>query len=305
LIDEKRLAGGYVEGDKLTRTVRDILRPDLLPPREAVARPVSELLDLRGKRAAVTGGAGANLGQAIVGRLAGLGASVAVLHRAGSAASAARVAAEAAERWGVDVIPVEADVAQWDAAHQAAHRVAERLGGLDIWVNSAGSGADGGAAATYFAEYRRQNVDATITGYLTPTLYGTHAALDVMLPRKHGRIINIASTAGLTPYKRHAVYGAVKAAIISFTECVAAEIGPEGVTIAGVAPGTMVAERFLERGADLDADGELGMLFAEAWSRTSIGRFSYPEEVANTVAFLVSDAGAYIHGTTVRVAGGQ
>jgi 3-oxoacyl-[acyl-carrier protein] reductase len=305
LIDEKRLAGGYVEGDKLTRTVRDILRPDLLPPREAVARPVSELLDLRGKRAAVTGGAGANLGQAIVGRLAGLGASVAVLHRAGSGAAAARVAAEAAERWGVDVIPVEADVAQWDAAHQAAHRVAERLGGLDIWVNSAGSGADGGAAATYFAEYTRQNVDATITGYLTPTLYGTHAALDVMLPRKHGRIINIASTAGLTPYKRHAVYGAVKAAIISFTECVAAEIGPEGVTIAGVAPGTMVAERFLERGADLDADGELGMLFADAWSRTSIGRFSYPEEVANTVAFLVSDAGAYIHGTTVRVAGGQ
>jgi len=67
----------------------------------------------------------------------------------------------------------------------------------------------------------------------------------------------------------------------------------------------MLAERFLERAAGLDADGELGQLFEDAWSRTSIGRFSYPEEVANTVAFLVSAAGAYIHGTTVRVAGGQ
>jgi len=291
--------------DKLTRTVLDILRPDLLPPREAVARPFGELLDLRGKRAAVTGGAGANLGQAIVGRLAGLGASVAVLHRGRSAAAAARVASEAAERWGVNVVPIEADATEWDVVHEAAHRVVEQLGGLDIWINSAGSGAEGGAAATYFAQYSQKNVDATITGYLTPTLYGTHAALDVMLPQKHGRIINIASTAGLTAYKRHAVYGAAKAAIISFTECVAAEIGPEGVTIAGVAPGTMLAERFLERAAGLDGDDELGRLFEDAWTRTSIGRFSHPEEVANTVAFLVSEAGAYIHGTTVRVAGGQ
>ena len=290
---------------KLPRTMLDILRPDLLPPRESVARPLPELLDLRGKRAAVTGGAGANLGQAIVHRLAGLGASVAVLHRGRSAAAAQRVAAEAAERWGVDVVPIEADATDWDAVHQGAHRVAERLGGLDIWINSAGSGAGGGAAATYFAQYAQRNVDATVTGYLTPTLYGTHAALDVMLPRKQGRIINIASTAGFSAYKRHAVYGAVKAAVISFTECVAAEIGPEGVTIAGVAPGTMLAERFLERAVGLDADDELGELFEDAWSRTSIGRFSYPEEVANTVAFLVSAAGAYIHGTTVRVAGGQ
>ena len=178
----------------MTRTVRDILRPDLLPPRAAVARPVSELLDLRGKRAAVTGGAGANLGQAIVGRLAALGASVAVLHRSRSAAAAARVAAEAAERWGVDVVAIEADATDWDAVHLAAHQVAERLGGLDIWINSAGSGADGGAAAAYFATYTQRNVDATITGYLTPTLHGTHAALDVMLPQRQGRIINIAST---------------------------------------------------------------------------------------------------------------
>ena len=290
---------------KSPRTVLDILRPDLLPPRESVARPVSELLDLHGQRAAVTGGAGANLGQAIVHRLAGLGASVAVLHRGRSADAARRVAAEARERWDVDVVAIEADATDWDAVHQGAHRVAEQLGGLDIWVNSAGSGAGGGAPAIYFTDYTQRNVDATITGYLTPTLYGTHAALDVMLPQKHGRIINIASTAGFAAYKRHAVYGAVKAAIIYFTECVAAEIGPEGVTIAGVAPGTMLAERFLERAVGLDADDELGELFEDAMSRTSIGRFSHPEEVANTVAFLASAAGAYIHGTTVRVAGGQ
>ena len=290
---------------KSTRSFLDILRPDLLPPREAVERPLRELLDLHGKRAVVTGGAGANLGQAIVGRLASLGASVAVLHRGRSAAAAQRVAAAAAERWGVDVVPIEADATEWDTIHQAAHRVVEQLGGLDIWINSAGSGAGGGAAATYFSQYTQQNVDATVSGYLTPTLYGAHAALDVMLPQKHGRIINIASAAGFSAYKRHVAYGAVKAAIVYFTECLAAEIGPEGVTVAGVAPGTMVAERLLERAAGLDAGDELGMLFEDAWSRTSIGRFSHPEEVANTVAFLASEAGAYIHGTTVRVAGGQ
>lgn len=288
--------------DPSTSTVLDILRPDLLPPRDAVAKPVNELLDLHGKRAVVTGGAGANLGQAVVNRLAALGASVAVVHRGRSAGTAEQVASEAAARWGVRVVPIEADVTDWDMAHQAAHQAVEQLGGLDIWINSAGGG---GGAAIYFADYTQQDVDATIAGYLTPTLYGSHAALEVMLPQKHGRVINIASTAGLSAYKRHVVYGAVKAAIVSFTECLAAEIGPEGVTIAGVAPGTMLAAPMLERAAGLPADDELGKLFEDARTRTSIGRFCHPEEVANTVAFLVSEAGSYIHGTTVRVAGGQ
>lgn len=283
----------------------DGLRPDQLPPRAFVEKRVDELLDLHGTRAAVTGGAGPNLGQAIVHRLAGLGASVAVIHRRSSADAARALATEAEHRWNVAVVPVEADVADWEMAHRAAYDVVEELGGLDVWINSAGSNADGGAAVAHFADYSQHAIDATVAGYLTPTLYGTHAALEVMLPQQHGRIINIASTAGLAAYKRHVAYGAMKAAIIAMTEFLAAEIGPAGVTIACVAPGTMVGDGMLAKFAQTDADDDITELWQEAWERTSIGRFCYPEEVANTVAFLASNAGAYIHGTTVRVAGGQ
>lgn len=284
----------------MAQNLLEMLRPDLLPPHEWVEKRVDELLDLRGRRAVVVGGGGKNLGQAIVHRLAGLGASVAVVDLPQAAEAARRVASDAAERWNVPAVAIEADGRDWDGIHDAAQQVVEQLGGLDIWVNSGGSGT----SVKYFAETTQSAIDGNISGFVTPTMYGTHAALSVMLPQKRGRVINISSAAGFNAVTGLAAYGAAKAAVIAFTEFVAKEIGPKGVTIAGVAPGSMLGDAQREMLAGIAAEGDDAAMMQQVFAKTSLGRLAYPEEVANAVAFIASDAGAYIHGTTVRVAGG-
>lgn len=284
----------------MAKSLLDLMRPDLLPPHEWVEKRVDMLLDLRGRAAVVVGGGGRNLGQAIVHRLAGLGAAVAVVDLPAASEAAHRVAAEAAERWGVPTVALEADGGNWDAIHAAARQAVAELGGLDIWVNSGGTGG----TSSYFAQSSQSAIDGNIAGFINPTVYGTHAALDVMLPQKHGRIINISSAAGFNAVKGLVAYGTAKAAVIAFTEFIAREIGPDGVTIAGVAPGSMIGDAQRELLAGVPIDGDDAKMMEQVIAKTTIGRLAYPEEVANMVAFLASDAGAYVHGTTIRVAGG-
>jgi 3-oxoacyl-[acyl-carrier protein] reductase len=289
----------------------ELLRVDQLPSRESVTRPLKELVDLTGTRTAVTGGHGPNLGQAIVDRLAGAGASVAIVHRPHAVERAQAKAAEVAERHGVDVVAVEGDMSDWDSAHRAAEQVAEKLGGLDVWVNSAGAGRDPAMentgeemiGAQTFWQVPQRAIDSTVTALLTTMLYGTHAALNVMVPQHRGRIINIASAAAFNPIKGQVPYSVMKAAVASFTELLASEIGPDGVTIAAVAPGILLSEANLEEYA-LPCREEDYETMRKVFERMTIGRCSWPEEAANMVAFLASDAGAFVHGTTVRVSGG-
>jgi 3-oxoacyl-[acyl-carrier protein] reductase len=289
----------------------ETLNVESMPPRALAERPVNELLDLTGRRAAVTGGHGPNFGQAIVDRLAGLGASVALIHRAHSADAARSVAATVADRHGVRAVPVEGDMSDWESAHGAANRVVEELGGLDIWVNSAGAGRDpaievtetGSRGARDFWQTSHDLVDRSVDVLLQSVLYGTHAALSVMVPQKRGRIINIASAAGTSAIRGQVLYAAMKAGVIAFTEFVAREIGPEGVTIACVAPGTILSPANMPEYVEVDEASMKNM--QQVMERLSIGRFAWPEEPANMVAFLASDAGAYVHGATLKVAGGR
>jgi NAD(P)-dependent dehydrogenase (short-subunit alcohol dehydrogenase family) len=297
---QRELTSENANGDEMGQNLLDLMHPELLPPHDWVEKRVDELLDLRGRRAVVIGGGGKNLGQAIVHRLAGLGASVAVVDLPQAAEAAQKVASDARERWGVPAVAIEADGRDWDGIHGAAQQAAEQLGGLDIWVNSGGAGT----SVTYFADTTQGAIDGNMSGFVTPTLYGTHAALSVMLPQKRGRIINISSAAGFNAVTGLAAYGAAKAAVIAFTEFVAKEIGPEGVTIAGIAPGSMLGDAQREMLAGIPAGGDDAKMMQQVFAKTSLGRLAYPEEVANVVAFLASDAGAYIHGTTIRVAGG-
>jgi NAD(P)-dependent dehydrogenase (short-subunit alcohol dehydrogenase family) len=274
------------------------LRVDLLPT-TTLDRPLGEVLDLRGTCAAVTGGGGANLGQSIVNRFAGLGAAVAVIGRDGK--SLEKVAVDAAARWGVDVVATTADVSNWDDAHRAAHETRERLGALDVWVNNAGGGSQGS-----FAAKTKMELDATVSGNLMTTFYATHTALEVMLAQRHGRIINIVSEGGRTGMPGFVAYSACKAGVIGLTRSLAHEIGPQGVTIAAVSPGVMLGGPLLEL---ISSGGEeIDSIFDEAWARITMGRCSLPEEVANMVAFLATPAGpagASVHGTTISVSGGM
>jgi NAD(P)-dependent dehydrogenase (short-subunit alcohol dehydrogenase family) len=279
-------------------------RLDRLPldrPRRAMA----DLLRLDGKVALVTGSGGQGLGNAIAHRLAEAGASVAVLDVDAQAASAA--ADELSGTWGVAARPFVANVGDWAQAHQAVQAVVDQWGTVDVLVNNAGgSGSVGTDGRTLqgsgsFASLSKEDIDLTVTVNLTGVMYMTRAVLGPMLSRRSGRIINISSEGGKIGMAGGVPYNSCKAALIGFTRNLAHEVGPEGISVVALCPGVMVTERLVRRGAfPASSDGS----FAALLRRTTLGRFSIPDEVASAVAFLASEAGSYIHGTAVSVGGG-
>jgi NAD(P)-dependent dehydrogenase (short-subunit alcohol dehydrogenase family) len=265
----------------------------------------TELLRLDGKVAVVTGGGGHGLGNAICHRLAEQGAAIAIIDVDDGAGSLA--ADELHATWGVETVAVAGNVADWDSAHDAVRAVAARLGSVDILVNNAGgSGAvspagDKVASRGLFADMDRRDIEVTVGVNLLGVLHVTKAALELMLARESGRIINIASEGGKVGAPGLAVYSSCKAAVIGFTRNLAHEVGPAGVSVVAVCPAIMISQRLLGSGQLTPSlDGLMGWSFR----RTTIGRISVADEVASMVAFLASDAGSYVHGTAVSVGGG-
>ncbi|HXY91134.1 MAG TPA: SDR family oxidoreductase [Acidimicrobiia bacterium] len=274
------------------------LRADLLP-HHVERRRVTDLMDLTGTRAVVTGGGGPGLGQAVAHRLAGLGATLVVVDL--DAAAAEGVAGEVATRWGTRAIPVVADVTDWDDVHRTVSQAAERLGGIDVWVNNVGGGGRPGA----YASTTKEAIDDTVATTLLGTMYCTRAVLDVMVPQRSGRIINISSEGGKIGMRNLAVYNACKSAIIGFTRNLAHELPDHGITIVAVCPGIMLGENLVKFFRSADDVERVATQTRAGFELVTIGRCSLPEEVANVVAFLASEAGAYLHGTAVSVGGGM
>lgn len=273
-------------------------------PLASIDRSVSQLLDLTGKKAVVTGGAGLNLGQACVNRLAGLGADVAVLDLPPRAAAesgtqrwatppdAGAVARAAAEKWGATVVAVEGDVMSWDGAAAALDQCAELLGGIDILVNNAADVAVGD-----FAQMSQADIDRSVRGTLVGPLYCSRLVIDHMVAGGGGRIINVGSEAGQSAMPGLTLYGALKSGLGTFTRFVSKELAPLGIHVTGVNAGSMWGP-----GRPVPADGP-GTLYPRA--RTAIQRYELPEEVANMVAFLASDAASAMTGTMVDMGGGM
>ena len=161
-------------------------------PIDIIDKRVTEVMDLSGRKAIVTGAGGDGLGQAIANRLAGLGADVSLVGR--TLAKVERRAAEIRERWGVNAVPVLADLTDWDQVHQAVRESHAALGGLDIMVNNPVA-----VVAGPFERHSKGDIDTTVHGSLTMLLYCAHAALEFMLPQGSGKIINIAAAAGRVP----------------------------------------------------------------------------------------------------------
>lgn len=205
-------------------------------PLDSIGKRVTDLLDLRGQKALVTGGAGLNLGQACVNRLAGLGADVAVVDLSAAAVEAAgrsyhatppnaqAVADAATEKWGAKVIAVEGDVMEWDSLKQVYVEANERLGGIDIVVNNAVDAAVGD-----FETLSGEDIDRTIRGTLRSTIYSSRIALDYMIPQGSGRIINVGSDAGGTHVPWLTLYGSLKAGVAQFTRFLGREMGHHGI----------------------------------------------------------------------------
>jgi NAD(P)-dependent dehydrogenase (short-subunit alcohol dehydrogenase family) len=237
--------------------------------------------DLKGKKALVTGAAG-GIGAAVVKALRARGALVAVADRDVSGVEAeAHLPGNLLEPAYADGLP---------AAAKAA------LGGLDIVVNNAGVITRGKVDETSDADW-----DLSVGVNVEAPFRICRAAIPLLPPGS--AIVNVASCWGLRPGPGHAVYCMTKAAIASLTQCMGMDHAGAGIRINAVAPNEvntpMLRTGFAKRGFDPDT------AVAELGRTVPLGRIAEPEDIAEVILFLASDAARYIVGTVVEVNGGK
>jgi 3-oxoacyl-[acyl-carrier protein] reductase len=243
------------------------------------------MTNLEGKRALVTGGS-RGIGAAIAKTLAEHGADVAITYQNSKERADEVVASiEALDR---HALAIQADSADSDAIKWAVNEAAETLGGLDILVNSAAVGLYGPVAGVDLAEFQKM-MDINVRG----PFVAAQAAIS-HLP-KGGRIISIGSALGdRVPFPGVTTYAMSKSALLSFTRGLSRELGPQGITVNLVQPGSTDTEAN-------PADGE-GADFQRSLS--SIGRYAKPREIAEAVLFLAGPAADMVTGTLLTVDGG-
>jgi NAD(P)-dependent dehydrogenase (short-subunit alcohol dehydrogenase family) len=257
--------------------------------RDAGSRP------LAGLHAAVTGGGG-GIGAAIADALAHHGARLTLFGRDLAKLSAQRDAI--AERSGVDAACAKLDVTD----EAAVARAFAPLGRIDILVNNAGA-AESAPVARSDAALMRRMLDVN---YLGP-FHCIQAVLPAMLAGGSGRIVNIASTAGLTGYPYVAAYCGAKHALVGLTRALAIELAKSGVTVNAVCPGftdtdlvaRAVATIAAKTGRSEDAARQ------ELARGNPMGRLVTPDEVAAAVVFLCLPAASAMTGQAIAVAGGE
>jgi 3-oxoacyl-[acyl-carrier protein] reductase len=245
------------------------------------------MIDLAGKSAVVTGGS-RGIGRAIALRLAAQGADVAFSYRGNEAA--ARETASAIEDLGRRALPVQGDVTQPESADALVKSALETFGKIDILVNNAGITRDD-LLMRMSVEAFREVLETNLFG----AFYATKAVTRLMLKAKAGRIVNITSVSGQAGQMGQANYSAAKAGLIGLTKATARELASRGITCNAVAPGFVLTELTKDLPEALQA---------EIIARTPLGRFGTTEEIANAVAFLVSDDAAFITGQVLAVDGG-
>ena len=249
---------------------------------------------LDGSHALITGG-GTGIGAAVAARLAESGARVTVAGRRPEPLQ--RVADGLAEAQAVPF-----DVTEEEEVEVGISTAAERFGPVDILVNNAGAAESSPFDRTTLATWR-----AMLEVNLTGVFLVSRAVLPTMVERRRGRIVSIASTAGLKGYAYVAAYCAAKHGVIGMTRSLALEVARKGVTVNAVCPG--YTETDLLSGSVASITASTGMAEDEARARlvesNPQGRFVTPGEVAEVVAWLAGPGAGAITGQAIAVAGGE
>lgn len=241
--------------------------------------------ELAGKRALVTG-ASRGIGAAIALALAKRGADVAITYQSSDAA--AKQVVSAIEALGRRAFAIKADSADAQAVIDSVDQAAEQLGGLDILVNNAGIGRPG-----LLADLSLDQIDALLDVNVRGVIVASKAAI-AHLP-EGGRIISIGSSAAeRVSVPGMSVYAATKSALLALTRGLARELGPRGITVNIVHPGS----------TDTELNPATGDFADVQRAFTALGRFGKPEDVAEAVAFLAGPSAGQITGTGLVVDGG-
>lgn len=245
--------------------------------------------DLTGKKAIITG-AGRGIGKALAVGLAEAGAQVAVVSRT---ESDLQEVVQAIEANGGVACPIAADVTEAGASEKVVAQALDALGGLHILVNNAGMNIRKKAHEVSEAEW-----DRIMDLNLKAAFFLSQAAARTMCEQRYGRIVNIASVAGLVALRTGVAYGASKAGVIQMTRVLALEWSKFGVNVNAIAPWyfrTPLTEALLNDEAFVQ----------EVLQRTPSGRIGDVEDLVGPTIFLSSDAAAYISGQTIAVDGGM
>lgn len=265
---------------------------------------------LAGKVAWVTGSS-RGIGRAVAAHLAGLGADVAIhgttptsTQAFEEAESLDAVAQEIANETGANVLAVHGDLTDLDVVENHVASIRSHFGHIDILVNNAGGdigtqGVTGENAGKPVANdainVSLEDIRTVLDRNLMTCILPCREVAPEMVERKQGWIVNIGSIAGLSGHAREVVYGVSKAAVHEYTRCLAAQLRPDGVYVNAIAPGEIITARFVaSRPTNEDRKVHDGALT----------RYGWPDEIARTVEFFVTNNSSYITGQILRVDGG-
>jgi len=242
-------------------------------------------MELEGRVAIVTGAA-RGIGKAIARKLSQAGATVVICDLLEEVSTTA----EELRSEGANVLPMRVDVTDMEAVESLVQTTIDKLGSVDILVNNAGIVRD-----ALLVRMKESDWDAVIAVNLKGAFNFTKAVARPMMRQRAGKIVNISSVMGLTGNIGQANYSASKAGVIGLTKSAAKELGRRGINVNAIAPG-FITSKMTE---SLPEDQK-----KKALDAIPLGCLGYPEDVANVVAFLVSDSARYITGQVIQVDGG-
>ncbi|MSP97762.1 MAG: SDR family oxidoreductase [Betaproteobacteria bacterium] len=255
-------------------------------------------LDLEGRVALITGGS-KGIGRAVARAMAQAGASLAICARG---ERGLQDAAQEMRALGAQILTVRADVTQSADIRRFVDTAATHYGRIDILLNNAVSSSQSSFAALSDEEWKH-HIDVKLMGYVRCA----REVLPHMQKNGGGRIVNVAGMTARIVSEYRMTNGVVNAAVTNFTKHLAEQAGKNGITVNAVHPGytwTPRLEAMLARWAELDGR-TLEEITALRLQEIPIGRFIQPEDLANLVLFLCSQAASAITGQAIAVDGGS